>query len=609
MKRLLRRAVALGLAMTWGTAGAAQVYLCAGTTNMTMPDGSTAPMWGYAANADGNWGPNCDDAVQVPGPLLNVPVGDPNLTVHLTNHLPAATSLVMPGQATSMSPTFVTDVQGRQRVMSLTHETAPGAAGTYSWADVQPGSYVYHSGTHMAVQVQMGLYGGMRKDQAASLAYDGVAYDQEINLFYSEVDPVLHAAVADGSYGTTGPTSTLNYQPRHFLVKAMAQDGTEVLPELAPGQNTLLRLYNMGLTTVTPSLLNQHLAVVAEDGTRYPHARRQYSVMLAAGKTRDALFIPAATGSYALFDSRTGPYSFLQVAAAAAGTVATVSDGYTMEEDTNLVINAPGVLANDSGVGTLSASLFENVSQGSLTLNADGSFSYTSSADFNGIAQFRYRASDDNGSSTPETVTITVTPVNDAPVAVADAYATAQDMPLNVPAPGVLVNDSDIDSAVIEVNAVASAPGNGSVSLAADGGFTYTPNAGFTGEDSFSYTARDGAGAVSTAAVVTITVTPTVVENQPPVAVNDNATTKTRTPVVIDVLVNDTDDGGLDASTVTIVRAPNVNVRNQATVNPDGTITFTPHAGFRGSETFVYTVKDNEGLESNEAIVRVDVVK
>lgn len=609
MKRLLRRAVALGLAMTWGSAGAAQVYLCAGTTDMTLPDGSSVPMWGYAANADGNWGANCDNAVQVPGPLLNVPVGDPNLTVHLTNHLPAATSLVMPGQATSMSPTFVTDAQGRQRVMSLTHETAPGAAGTYSWGNVQPGSYVYHSGTHMAVQVQMGLYGGMRKDQAAGLAYDGVPYDQEINLFYSEVDPGLHDAVADGSYGTTGPTSTLNYQPKYFLVKAMAQDGTEVLPELAPGQHTLLRMYNMGLQTAVPSLLNQHLAVVAEDGTRYPHARRQYSVMLAAGKTHDALFTPAATGTYAMFDGRNGPYSFLQVAAAVPGTVATVSDVYAMAEDDTLVVAAPGVLANDSGEGTLSASLFENVSQGSLTLNTDGSFTYTPSADFNGTAQFRYRASDDNGTSAPETVTITVTPVNDAPVTVADAYTTAQDTPLVVSAPGVLANDYDVDSALIEVNAVESAPGNGSVMLATNGGFTYTPNAGFSGEDSFSYTARDGAGAISSAAVVTITVTPAVVENQPPVANDDYATTQTRTAVVIDVLANDTDDGSLDASTVTIVRAPNVNRRNQATVNPDGTITFTPHASFRGSETFIYTVKDNEGVESNEAIVRVDVVK
>lgn len=616
----LRRAVALGLAMGWGSAGAADIYLCAGVTAVTMPDGMVIPMWGYALDDDGNLGNGCGNALQVPGPLLSVPPGDTTLTVHLRNDLPVATSLVMPGQAAVMSPTFFEDAQGRRRVYSMTHETASGTTGVYTWSDVRPGSYIYHSGTHVAVQVQMGLYGAMRKDHAMGMAYAGVPYDGEVSLFYSEIDPVLHGAVADGSYGDTGPTSTFEYHPKYFLVNGAPHDGSNApLSAAGPGQRTLLRMHNMGLRTVLPTLLGQHLSLIAEDGNPYPYPREQYSVMLAAGKTQDALFTPIATGTYAVFDRSLnlsnagstpgGQYSFLHVAAAAPGNVSAVNDDYLMAEDDTLVVAAPGVLGNDTGTN-LSAVLLQSVTQGSLALAADGSFTYTPAADFNGVAQFIYRATDGTDNSAPATVSITVTPVNDAPVTVADAYDTLQDTPLSVAAPGVLANDSDIDSAVIEVNAVVSGPGNGSLSLAANGGFTYTPNAGFTGDDSFTYTARDGEGAVSNASTVTISVAPVVVENQPPVAQDDHATTKTKTAVAIPVLANDADpDGSLVPATVTIVRQPNVNPRNQAVANANGTITFTPHAGFRGSETFEYTVQDNEGAVSNRALVRVDVVK
>jgi Bacterial Ig domain len=93
--------------------------------------------------------------------------------------------------------------------------------------------------------------------------------------------------------------------------------------------------------------------------------------------------------------------------------------------------------------------------------------------------------------SDPEMFVITLSPVNDPPVAVDDDYSTSEDVPLTVPAEGVLGNDSDIDGDSLTAMLVADAS-NGSVTLNADGSFTYTPSAGFSGSDSFTYQAHDG---------------------------------------------------------------------------------------------------------------------
>jgi VCBS repeat-containing protein len=168
------------------------------------------------------------------------------------------------------------------------------------------------------------------------------------------------------------------------------------------------------------------------------------------------------------------------------------ADSFTVDEDAVLTVSAPGVLVNDQdddGDG-LTAAVTSSPSNGELSLNPDGSFSYTPNDNFNGSDSFSYRASDGRGGSDTANVQITVYAKNDAPVAVADAYFVAQDGFLSVNAPGVLDNDSDIDgdalSAVLETPA-----SNGVASLAADGSFTYSPDSGFSGSDFFSYTAHD----------------------------------------------------------------------------------------------------------------------
>ena len=175
---------------------------------------------------------------------------------------------------------------------------------------------------------------------------------------------------------------------------------------------------------------------------------------------------------------------------------------------TALTVHAPGVLDGDSDPedDPLSAALVSGPSHGTLTLNANGSFTYTPAADYDGTDSFTYRASDGSLNSSPATVTITVTaPPNEAPVAAADSYITAEDITLTVNAPGVLRNDRDPEGKPLSAVRV-SGPSNGTLTLNANGSFTYRPQDNFNGSDSFTYRASDGSLA-SNPATVTITVT------------------------------------------------------------------------------------------------------
>jgi len=166
-----------------------------------------------------------------------------------------------------------------------------------------------------------------------------------------------------------------------------------------------------------------------------------------------------------------------------------VDDAYTTDEDVVLNVAAPGVLENDTDPDSpvLTAVLVDTVSHGELVLNADGSFVYTPAQDYNGTDSFTYKASDGALESEVATVTITINPVNDAPVAVDDEYTVAEDNVLTVAAPGVLENDYDVDGDVLSA-ALRTNVSHGVLVLLSDGSFTYTPAPDFFGTDSFTYT-------------------------------------------------------------------------------------------------------------------------
>jgi FtsP/CotA-like multicopper oxidase with cupredoxin domain len=621
------------LALTIGAvlaapSSAADFYLVAKQFSKTFP-GSATPvvMWGFAADSDGDLSTDGAETPSSPGPRLTIPVGDTSVNIHVRNDLAEPISIVIPGLVGSGDPTWTDGTSGprssaSQRVRSLTHETAPGGIGDYTWSGMRPGTLLYLSGTHQSVQVQMGLYGGLTQDEAAGEAYPGIPYSKEVVLFYSEVDPALHGAVAGGTYGTAPYTSSYPYVPEYFLVNGEPYpNGTPTFTGLNVNDRVLVRLLNAGLKTRVPAMLGSYLSVIAEDGSTYAYPKQQYEVMLAAGKTSDAVFAPVEAGTYPVFDRRLaltnagaadgGLLAFLDVTAGAAAPVA-MDDTYSIAEDTALVVAAPGVLANDSGGGALTAALVSTTANGTLTLAADGSLTYTPNADFAGTDLFTYKANDGVADSNLASVGITVTPVNDAPVTVADAYESASGVALNVAAPGVLANDTDVDGDALTAVLVSGPSSASSFALNADGSFSYT-SAGCSAvpiADSFTYAANDGtvSGAAANAA---INVAAWV--NQAPVAANDNVSLTQNTTVTIPVLANDSDpdagcSGGLNAASVTIASGPNRGAT--ASVNPaTGAITYTPKKNFRGTDFITYTVRDNAGAESNAATVRINVTR
>jgi outer membrane lipoprotein-sorting protein len=362
-------------------------------------------------------------------------------------------------------------------------------------------------------------------------------------------------------------------------------------------------------------LQGQHMNLIAEDGNLYPYPREQYVAMLAAGKTRDAILVPTTDGSYPIYDRRLrltnntatggGMLSYLSVAAATPGPTAT-DDVASTDEDVPAIID---VAANDTAaipavIDPSSVAISTPALNGVAVSNGDGSVTYTPNADFNGADSFTYTIHDDAGRISNEaTVALTVNAVNDAPVAGDDAYNTTPDTVLNVVAPGLLANDTDVDGGALTA-VLSTDPGNGSVVLNTNGSFNYTPNSGFTGTDSFTYTASDG---VLSSATATVTITVGAIVNQPPVANDDHTTTPQNVAVIINVVGNDTDvDGTVDPATVTITTPPR---KGTAVSNGDGTVTYTPNLNRRGSDAFGYTINDDLGATSNEATVRVDITR
>ena len=185
------------------------------------------------------------------------------------------------------------------------------------------------------------------------------------------------------------------------------------------------------------------------------------------------------------------------------------------------------------------------------------------------------------------------------PSAQDDSATTAQNTPVNI---GVLANDSNPNEGPFTVNNLTQ-PENGSAVVLEDQTVTYTPNPGFSGIDTFTYTANDGQFDSN---VATVTVTVTGAANQPPVAMDDSATTSEDTPVTIQVLAND-DDPDEDQLSISNLTQPE---NGSADLQQNGVpyVLYTPNEGFSGTDTFTYTANDGE-LDSNVATVTVTVTE
>ncbi|MCJ7983294.1 tandem-95 repeat protein [Priestia sp. OVL9] len=249
---------------------------------------------------------------------------------------------------------------------------------------------------------------------------------------------------------------------------------------------------------------------------------------------------------------------------------------FTIAEDSTLINQ---IVAVDPDGDSLTFSLQAAPGNGVAVVNVDGTFSYQPNLNFNGTDQFTVLVSDGQGGTAVSTVTVIVTPVNDAPTVPNYTFSTQEDSPVI----GAIVG-TDVDGNPLSYQ-LQVAPTNGVAAVNADGTFSYQPNPNFNGTDQFTVLVSDGQGgtAVST---VTINVIPV---NDPPITSNVSFTIAEDSTLINQIVAVDPDG---DSLTFSLQAAPGNGV---AVVNVDGTFSYQPNLNFNGTDRFTVLVSDGQG--------------
>lgn len=278
------------------------------------------------------------------------------------------------------------------------------------------------------------------------------------------------------------------------------------------------------------------------------------------------------------------------------------ADMVSVNEDA--VLSGSSLMANDSDPegGVLSVlPETKTTAHGHVVISADGTFTYTPHADYNGSDSFTYQVcdSDSDVQCSIGTVNVTVHPVQDAPVATPDVFSTLEDTKLVVICDCVLINDYDADGDPLTGTVVETVK-HGTISFQPNGTFEYMPDQDFFGTDTFTYTATDGIDTTDPV-LVTINVIPV---NDAPVAFNDVVEATEDIPSVLPILANDKDvDDVLSTAMITIVTPPQ---HGTLQITPEDVI-YTSHQDYNGPDSFEYTLTDAAGAVSNTAVVTINV--
>ena len=398
----------------------------------------------------------------------------------------------------------------------------------------------------------------------------------------------------DSAGASSSASVTLNVLPTPPFAGASTYNGQE-------GQTLTVASAMLGVLTNDTDPNN--LAVAASlvkaptHGTLALNADGTFTYVPIAG------FYGVDTFTYKVTDTAGASGTALVSLVIAATPPHATNDAYTTQENTVLSASstALSVLANDTDANrlALTASVVSGPAHGTVAMNLNGTFTYTPKAGTYGTDSFTYAVKDSTGASSTAVATINVAPT--PPKAVVDSFATQENTTLTIATQGVLANDTDANGLVMTASLVTG-PSKGIVTLNPDGSFSYTPNAGFYGTDSFTYKVTDSAGASSAATTATLVIAPT-----PPKAVSDSYSATeglalSVSTAALGLLANDTDPNGL-VMTPSLVTGPS---KGTVAINLNGTFTYTPKAGTYGTDSFTYAVKDSTGASST-AVATINV--
>jgi hypothetical protein len=428
---------------------------------------------------------------------------------------------------------------------------------------LKPGTYLIESGTHPSIQGPMGLYGILvvtaaptqlaGVETAAGTAYPNVSYDTEVQVLFSEIDPVqnnsVQAAVTTsgfsetmvwsgqpGGCGNPGSASyhqcyppAVNYTPLYYLVNGVGFDKTHGSNSLFisnPAQtltttgSVLVRMVNAGLRMHVPAIVGAQtgnpavpgFGLIAEDGNPLPGVTRvQNEVFMAAGKTYDVkINVPASTATaLPIYDRElslsgngtehdAGMLAYFKIngaalpAAAMTATAAAVNDTYnSLVAGQTLTVSDPakGVLANDTNV--YGAKVVGTAPAG-LVLNTNGTFTYSGAA-----TTFMYCGNGTTTGAACATVTLgNATVEAGTGITVANDAYTANATSLSIAPPGVLANDKDTAGYPLTVDTTSVAPIAG-LKVTVDSTGAFHASVTSAGTYTFTYRAKNSQGTLS----------------------------------------------------------------------------------------------------------------
>ncbi len=528
------------------------------TENLTIKDG-----WGHAeinVNASGDLTVNGDVAVGADSAIYNIPLGaDAEAMINLN----AGGAVVLNG-------------------------------------DVRADAYGIHEGIEDGVtKAYIGISAGTNETGSGDATINGdlVAMARSTSQGTSEATieidvwgfvnwgPEAALPLADGDEGQVHVESRTNL---------IEEDAGNVAQIIVNAQN------NIPAPEALPDFSETHMGDLVSGNVLdndFDPEGEPITAALIDGPSHSESFTLNEDGSYSYTPEPgyVGTDSFTYTASAGGGTTAPILVTITMtntppvaESDTpttHMGVLLDGTILDnisDPDGDPLTTALVTDTEHGILTLDPDGTYNYEPDKGFVGTDSFTYSVADGAIGAEPVQATVTITMTNTPPVTEGDARAIHMGTLLDSTIQDY-VSDPDGDSLV---TALITDTEHGTLTLDPDGTYTYQPDEGYVGTDSFTFSATDGE--IDTEPVqLTATI---IVTNTQPALTNDTITTDLRTAVVIDVLANDSDQDG-DPLTVNSIIYEGAGT---VVLNEDNTITYTPAADFLGEESFTYTASDGQ---------------